>query len=143
MPDKNNNSTTSEAVDSVEKPTTPRTLENIRELLEKNLKLSEETLERTKYIKRFVIFSQIFGALKILLIVVPLVLGILYLPPLFRQAMPLLNETLGTYQELLGTKKKLDSGIKLLIKLDSLIKTDIKLFLLYIVMPYRFEIRWL
>jgi hypothetical protein len=61
--------------------------EDIKKLLEKNLKLAEKLQKDIKYIKRYVITSQILGVLKILIIVVPIVLGIIYLPPLIREMM--------------------------------------------------------
>ena len=74
--------------------------EEIKKLLEKNITLTDEILKRTKKINRFVIFQQIFGVIKILLIVVPLILGIIYLPRL-------LNQALEPYRELLEIKDNL------------------------------------
>ena len=75
--------------------------EQVKKLLEKNLELSEKIYKNSKYIKRFVITSQILGFLKLLLIVVPIVLGIIYLPPL-------LKNIYSQYQELLGISQKAD-----------------------------------
>lgn len=75
--------------------------EQAKKLLEKNLELSEKIYKNSKYIKRFVITSQILGFLKLLLIVVPIVLGIIYLPPL-------LKNVYSQYQELLGISQKAD-----------------------------------
>ena len=58
---------------------------DIRELLEKNLRLSEEILEKTKYIKHYLKWQQVFGWIKILIIVVPIVWGLLYLPSLIQK----------------------------------------------------------
>ena len=69
--------------------------EEIKKLLEKNLKLTEEIHKMTKGIKSFVLWQRIFGVLKILIIVVPIVLGIIYLPPLIQS----LTEQ---YQEILN-----------------------------------------
>ena len=69
-------------------------LEEFKKILEENLKLSQEIQENTKYIKKYVIWSQVFGVIKVLLIVVPIVLGILYLPSL-------LGSALAPYKELL------------------------------------------
>lgn len=71
----------------------------VKKLLEKNIKLTEEILKKTKYIKRYVIMSQILGFFKILIIVVPIVLGIIYLPSLLKNAY-------SQYQELLGVSEK-------------------------------------
>jgi len=58
--------------------------DEIKKLLEKNLQLTQEVYKMTKSIKSFVIWQRIFGLLKILIIVVPIVLGIIYLPPLIK-----------------------------------------------------------
>ena len=70
-------------------------VKELKELAEKNIKLSEEVLELSKKINGFVIWQRIFGVIKILIIIVPIVLGIIYLPPL-------LSGVLDTYKELLG-----------------------------------------
>ena len=75
--------------------------EEIKKLLEKNLELTEEIYKKTKYIKRHVIIQQIFGLLKILIIAVPIVLGIIYLPPL-------LKDVYAKYQEFLNLDGKMD-----------------------------------
>jgi len=56
--------------------------EQIKELLEENKKINQETLELVKYIRRYVVFQQVFGVIKVLLILIPVVLGIIYLPPI-------------------------------------------------------------
>jgi len=72
----------------------------IKELLEKNLAVSNEILSTSKYIKNYVIWSQVMGVIKIILIVVPLVLGGLYLAPILKNALEqyqnLLNLTPGS-----------------------------------------------
>lgn len=67
----------------------------LKELIEKNIKLSEEVLEISKKIKGFVFWQRIFGVLKILIIFIPLILGAIFLPPL-------LQDVFKSYQELLG-----------------------------------------
>jgi hypothetical protein len=69
--------------------------EELKKLLEENLKLTQEIHTMTKKINKFVIWSRIFGFLKILIIVVPIILGIIYLPPL-------LKDVFGQYKDLLG-----------------------------------------
>ncbi|MFW5884801.1 MAG: hypothetical protein ACOCUF_01015 [Patescibacteria group bacterium] len=53
----------------------------IEKLLEENLETTREIREMTKYIKRYVIISQILGFVKLFLIAIPVALGIIYLPP--------------------------------------------------------------
>ncbi len=77
--------------------------EEIKKLLEKNLELTEEIFKMTKSIKSFVIHQRIFGALKLLLIAVPIILGIIYLPPL-------LSGITEQYKDLLGIKSEAGGG---------------------------------
>ncbi|MEA3464067.1 MAG: hypothetical protein U9R14_03270 [Patescibacteria group bacterium] len=67
----------------------------VKKLIEENLKLTGEIYKMTKSIKSFILWQRIFGALKILIIVVPIVIGIIYLPPLIKD---LINQ----YQSILG-----------------------------------------
>lgn len=69
--------------------------EEIKKILEKNLRLSEEIYQQTKYIKNYVFWAQIFGVLKILIIVVPIILAIIYLPPI-------LQDLFSQYKGILG-----------------------------------------
>ncbi len=58
--------------------------EEIKKLLKKNIELSKENNEMTKSIKKFVFWSRIFTVVKIVIILIPLILGIIYLPPLVK-----------------------------------------------------------
>ncbi len=69
--------------------------DEIKKLLEKNLELNQEIFKMVKSIKIYVITQRIWFVLKILIIVVPITLGIIYLPPL-------LKDVVGKYQQLLG-----------------------------------------
>ncbi|MFH1255273.1 MAG: hypothetical protein V1667_02285 [bacterium] len=80
--------------------------EEIKKMLEQNLKLSSEIYKQTKYIKNYVFWAQIAGVVKILLIVVPLVIGIIYLPPLLKGAFD-------QYKDLLGIQPEAAAGIDL------------------------------
>ncbi len=53
-------------------------MEEIKELIEQNLKLTQEIHETTKYIKKYIIWQQIFSVIKIIIIVIPLIIGIIY-----------------------------------------------------------------
>jgi hypothetical protein len=80
--------------------------EDIKGLLKKNLELTEEIYKMTKGVKRFVTMQRIFTVLKLLIIVVPIVLGIIYLPPL-------IENLVKQYQDLLGiTKNPFESLLK-------------------------------
>ena len=65
------------------------------QLMRENAKLTREIYEISKKTNRYILFSQIFTVVKVILIVGPIVISIIYLPPL-------LKEAFGTYQELLG-----------------------------------------
>ena len=69
--------------------------EQIKKLLEKNLEYSREIYQQTKYIKNYVFWAQVAGVLKILLIVVPIILGIIYLPPLLKGVFDQYKDILG------------------------------------------------
>jgi len=59
---------------------------NLTELLQVNLERSEEILEISKDIKKYIRWQQIWGILRLLLIVIPLIIGFIYLPPLIMDA---------------------------------------------------------
>lgn len=69
--------------------------EYIKKLIEENLVLTKEIKEMTKKMSRYMLWAQIFGFLKLLIILVPIVLAIFYLPPL-------LKDIFAQYQGLLG-----------------------------------------
>jgi hypothetical protein len=73
-------------------------------LIDKNISLSEDVLVLTKKINNFVVWQRIFGVVKILIFIVPLVLGLIYLPTLLENAF-------APYKELLGTADSVDSNI--------------------------------
>jgi hypothetical protein len=58
--------------------------EDIRQILEKNLRLTEEIFEMTKKIKNFIVFQKIMSMIYFLIIVVPLILSLIYLPPILK-----------------------------------------------------------
>ena len=53
-------------------------------LLRRNLELSEEILKKTEYIKSYVKWQKIFGFVNFFIIIVPIIIGIIYLPPIIR-----------------------------------------------------------
>lgn len=69
--------------------------DDLRALLNENLALTRAILEQTNKTRRWILFGQIAGVIKIILVVVPLIAGVIYLGPLLKQA-------LGAYQGLLG-----------------------------------------
>ncbi len=89
----------------------------MEEMLEENLKLTKEMHEMVVGIKKYVFWARVGGFLKILLIVVPIILSIIFLPPL-------LKGVLGQYNDLLGEGV---SSANLLNSLDpSMLTGDLK-----------------
>jgi hypothetical protein len=54
------------------------------DLLRRNLEVSEKILKQTDYIKKYIKWQKIWGVIKIVIIVIPLIIGVIYLPPLFK-----------------------------------------------------------
>jgi len=69
--------------------------EEIKKILEENLKLTREIYMMTKKIKGYITFQKVISFIYLLIIVVPIVWSIIYLPPL-------INSFIGQYDELLG-----------------------------------------
>jgi len=69
--------------------------EQIKELLEKNLKLTEEIYAMTKKMKSHMTFQRIVSWFYLFIIIAPIILGLIYLPPLlsglFNQYKDVLN----------------------------------------------------
>ena len=68
---------------------------NLEQMLEENLLLTREVFKQTEKIRRYMLWGQIFSAIKIILIVGPIVVGIFFLQPYFKQIF-------STYSQLLG-----------------------------------------
>jgi uncharacterized protein Yka (UPF0111/DUF47 family) len=64
---------------------TPASDDELRELLKKNLAATEEVLKLVKKIKTYWAWQRAYFVLKLLIIAVPIVLGIIYLPPLLEE----------------------------------------------------------
>lgn len=69
--------------------------EEIKKLLEQNLALTKEIYRLTKKIKSYITFQKAMSVIYILLIIVPIIIGVIYLPPL-------LNGVYNQYKDLLG-----------------------------------------
>ena len=67
----------------------------LEKLLQDNLKYSKVIYERIRKIEKAITWMKVFSILRIIIIVVPIVLAILYLPPLWKK-------TMQKYQGLLG-----------------------------------------
>ncbi len=59
-------------------------MERIENLLKESLKMNQEMRWMIRRINTYVAWQRIFGWLKVLLILIPLIIGFIYLPPLFQ-----------------------------------------------------------
>lgn len=54
------------------------------DLLRRNLKVSEEILQKTDYIRVYIKWQKVWGVAKVIIIIIPIVIGVVYLPPLIK-----------------------------------------------------------
>lgn len=66
--------------EEIKKPSAPVTLEDIKNLLEKNLKWSQIIYEQNRKINRKLMWQAVSGWLRILLVAIPIILAIWFLP---------------------------------------------------------------
>ncbi len=76
---------------------------DVKALLEENLRYAKAIYASTEKTRRYIFWGQVFGFLKIVLIVAPLVIAFWYLRPMLQQA-------LAAYQQLLGDSAGTASG---------------------------------
>ena len=65
----------------------PENIEAIVEqnkLLRQNLELSQQILNRTIWIKKYLKWQQAIGYVKIFIILIPVIIGLIYLPPILK-----------------------------------------------------------
>ncbi|MFA5021688.1 MAG: hypothetical protein WC508_01215 [Patescibacteria group bacterium] len=87
-------------------------IDELEQLLQQNLKVSLETKEAVLALRRWIAWQRVWTVVKILIIVVPTILGIYFLPPLLKQ-------TIDSYQQLLGSQS---AGINSLEQLQQQLK---------------------
>jgi len=68
---------------------------SLEDLVRENLELTKEIFELTKKTRKYILFGQIMNVVKIVLIMGPIIIAIIYLPPIIK-------EFFRTYSELLG-----------------------------------------
>lgn len=79
-----------------EKPATPaNTQDSVQSLLEKNLKWSQLIYEQNEKIKRTLTWMVVGNYVRLSLILIPLIAGILFLPPLVKNMMQQYESVLG------------------------------------------------
>jgi hypothetical protein len=67
------------------------------ELMRENLKTSREVLRLGVYIKKYIVFQKIFFWFKLVLILVPVILAIVYLPPFLKGAFSSFQDLTGSF----------------------------------------------
>lgn len=77
----------------------------LEQLVEKNIQLTEEIHRMSKRMNRYVTIQHILSVVYFLLIVVPLVASIIFLPPL-------INSLLNPYMELMNNGKEATDAMK-------------------------------
>jgi len=82
--------------------------EEIKKLLEQNLKLTQEIYTMTKKIRRYLAWQRLVSFFYLIIIVAPIILGIIYLPPLLRSVY-------NQYKGLLGVQAGTTNPIQSLI----------------------------
>ncbi len=68
--------------------------QNLEKLLKKNLAVSQEILDISNYIRKYVFWRKVTGIIKIFLIAIPIILGIIYLPPTIEKGLNNINDSL-------------------------------------------------
>ena len=74
-------------------------MEDLQRQINKNLEYTKEIHTMVKQIRKYIIFQQIFSVIKIVVIVVPLVIAVMF-------ALPFFKEALNTYQGVMGNLNK-------------------------------------
>jgi len=59
-------------------------LEEQNKLLQRNLILSQEILKKTEAIRVYIKWQKIWSTVRMLIILIPLIIGFIYLPPLIK-----------------------------------------------------------
>ncbi len=93
------------------------TPEHLRELLEKNLKWSQIIYEQNRRLNRKLLWMSIASWFKLALVVIPLILGLLFLPPFFRQLLENYGSLFQSFQSTSSTGSDRGAAVDQLIKL--------------------------
>lgn len=75
----------------------------LQKLLAENLKISKDLYQMMRKINRWVVHQKIWGIMKILIIAVPIILSIIYLPPLLKPAFESYQKIWHDYQQIFTT----------------------------------------
>ncbi len=58
--------------------------DNLEILMEKNIEISQEILDLAKRFKKYIFWQKIWTILKLVLILTPIILAVIYLPPFLK-----------------------------------------------------------
>lgn len=72
--------------------------------------LLEENLRLTKKINRYIFWRKIWGLIKLLIIIVPITLGIMYLPPIIEDLTKQIQGILGEVENVRGGLESMKGG---------------------------------
>ncbi len=72
--------------------------EQFKKLLEENLAYSKAIYDSILKIRRYIFWNYVINFVKLILIVIPIILAIIYLPPLIQQFFDTYKELLGIFQ---------------------------------------------
>jgi len=87
------------------------TTSDIRGLLEENIKLSTEILRSTERTRKYMRWAQAMAFIRVLIIVIPLILAVLYIPPFLSQLNKIFGNLYGGDQSnILNQLKNLNGG---------------------------------
>jgi hypothetical protein len=78
-------------------------LKNLKTLMVENLEYSRKIQTDTRRIRKYIVSLQIINAIKLLLILIPLVLALIYLPPL-------MSRLIGNYKDVFQEIDQLKKG---------------------------------
>jgi hypothetical protein len=67
---------------------------DLEKLLKKNLVISQEILDLSRYIRKYVFWKKITGIIRVIIILIPIILGIIYLPPIIEDGLKTINNNL-------------------------------------------------
>ncbi len=84
-------------------------MDEMKKMLNENLALTEDIHKMTKKINNFVIMSRVFTFIKVLIILIPLLIGIFYLPPIVKNMIPKVKSVIEQYKELLGLNQGINN----------------------------------
>jgi hypothetical protein len=79
----------------IENNSSSNSTEELRELVEKSIKLSQAVYEQNKKIKLRLTLIMLSGTLKWVLIIAPIVLGVIFLPPIVKDLLNQYNNLFG------------------------------------------------